>query len=239
MVQSVINNEYAIDIAELRYGYSGKTGSTLLYLPKWQVAQGEQVFVEGPSGCGKSTLLNLLTGVLSPDAGQICLLGQNLTSLKTRQRDRFRARHIGIVFQQFNLMPYLSVDDNIRLAAHFGSAPSEFLDDKISTLFKHLQLPQRLLQQRADQLSVGQQQRVAIARALVNSPELLVVDEPTSALDDSASQAFMELLLAQSRDNNSTLIFVSHDKRLAHGFDQLVNLPDLNKVVSEGVLDAD
>lgn len=223
----------AIEVKELRFSYAGAAGQPVLEIPDWEVKRGQQFFLQGPSGCGKSTLLNLLTGVLVPDAGTIHLLGRSLKHLSSRQRDQFRARHVGVVFQQFNLIPYLSILDNIRLAAHFGGRLKVRLDERIETLFESLYLPSALLSQRADRLSVGQQQRVAIVRAMINEPELLIVDEPTSALDAEASEAFMRLLLSVSRNNNSTLIFVSHDQSLAQYFDGSLCLKSLNRAVEE------
>jgi len=224
-----------IEINDLSFAYPGRTQQPVLQIPQWQVMAGQQLFLHGPSGCGKSTLLNLLTGILCPGSGRIRLLNENFSGLSGRQRDRFLARHIGVVFQQFNLIPYLSVAENIQLAVHFSSIQRSFGDSKIATLIEQLQLPKSLLAQRADSLSVGQQQRVAIARALINEPEILVVDEPTSALDADACEAFMALLLAVSRSNNSTLLFVSHDFRLAQHFDETVSLASLNTVANNAV----
>lgn len=233
MVQSAVKArpEKMIELQDVRFGYSSNQ-PPVLDIAHWQVSAGQQLFLHGPSGCGKTTLLNLLTGMLKPSSGSIRLLNETMTSLSGHQRDRFRARHIGVVFQQFNLIPYLSVADNIRLAAHFGKRHNKLVDSQIADLLEQLQMHAALLRQRADSLSVGQQQRVAIARALVNEPEILVVDEPTSALDSAASEAFMKLLLAVSRGNNSTLLFVSHDHRLATDFDATVNLTELNRVNS-------
>lgn len=230
MVQSAIKTqpEIMIELRDVRFAYS-RSQPPVLDIAHWQVNAGQQLFLHGPSGCGKTTLLNLLTGMLTPNSGTIELLNENLTNLAGYQRDRFRAHHIGVVFQQFNLIPYLSVADNIRLAAHFGQQQRKPADSDIAGLLQQLQMPKTLLTQRADSLSVGQQQRVAIARALINQPEILVVDEPTSALDSAASEAFMTLLLSMSRANNSTLLFVSHDHRLATGFDASVSLMQLNR----------
>lgn len=221
----------AIEITDLRFSYAGANDNPVLDICAWTVHRGQQLFLQGPSGCGKSTLLNLLAGVLMPDRGDIRLLGHSLTGLSSRQRDQFRARHIGVVFQQFNLIPYLCVIDNIRLAAHFANRPCALLYERIQTLFERLQLSITLLSRRADMLSVGQQQRVAIVRALINTPEILIVDEPTSALDADASDAFMALLLELSRDNSSTLVFVSHDKSLAQYFDENLCLQNINSRV--------
>jgi len=243
LVQSEVSAqpELIVEMKDVHFSYLGakprRNVRPVLHIPHWQVAAGQQLFIQGPSGCGKTTLLNLLTGMLTPDSGSICLLNENLATMSGHQRDRFRARHIGVVFQQFNLISYLSVADNIRLAAHFGEpqqkGQGKLADSKIAALLDQLHMPASLLTQRADSLSVGQQQRVAIARALINEPEILVVDEPTSALDSAASDAFMTLLLDVSRSNNSTLLFVSHDQRLAANFDKSVCLPELNRAATD------
>lgn len=235
MVQSnaMTQPEIVLELEDVCFSYTNC--QPVISISDWQVRAGQQLFLHGPSGCGKTTLLNLLTGMLMPSHGSIRLLNETLTSLRGSQRDRFRAHHIGVVFQQFNLISYLSVADNIRLAAHFGKRRSKNIDQDTASLLEQLQMPTRLLKQRADSLSVGQQQRVAIARALINHPEILVVDEPTSALDEAASEAFMKLLLSLSRANNSTLLFVSHDHRLAADFDEMVSLPELNRANSHAV----
>lgn len=173
-------------------------------------------------------MLNLLAGILTTAQGSIEILGQNLSALSTRQRDRFRARRIGIVFQQFNLIPYLNVFDNVRLAAYFGNKENTKIEQKTLQLFAALGLDRSILNKQTNALSVGQQQRVAIARALINSPEILIADEPTSALDNDARAAFMQLLTNVCRNQRSTLIFVSHDTSLAQHFQRIVDLTTLN-----------
>ncbi|SEN04719.1 ABC transporter ATP-binding protein [Nitrosomonas marina] len=219
----------AIKIKNLCFSYPGISQTFWLEIPEWRIAQGERIFLKGASGSGKSTLLNLLSGILVATHGTIEILGQDLCVLSARQRDRFRAAHIGIVFQQFNLVPYLSVYDNIRLAAYFGRKKQDDLDITIKQLFTVLNLDDALIMRKAGNLSVGQQQRVAIARALVNRPEILVVDEPTSALDNDLRDAFMDMLLEICRVHASTLIFVSHDATLTRFFDTIVNMSDINQ----------
>lgn len=218
----------AVKINSLRFSYPGKAHPAVLVIPEWRVAKGDRVFLKGPSGTGKSTLLNLLAGILVANEGTIEILGQNLGVLSARVRDRFRAAHIGIVFQQFNLIPYLSVLDNIRLAAYFGKKDMTSLDLTAKQLFDALGLDNALIAQKASDLSVGQQQRVAIARALVNAPEILIADEPTSALDSDTRDAFMQVLLEISKTQGNTLIFVSHDTALAPHFHHVVNLAEIN-----------
>ncbi|WP_394222415.1 ABC transporter ATP-binding protein [Alteromonas gracilis] len=232
---STINNnntpsqlKTAIEVSNLQFSYA-KESAPVIDIASWQVSQGEHVFLSGPSGSGKSTLLNLLCGTLTPTRGSIALLEQPFSSLSNRQRDKFRARNIGVVFQQFNLIPYLSVAQNINAAAYFASADTSKKDNdaKIHHLLDRLQLPSQVLHAKADALSIGQQQRVAIARALINDPQLLVVDEPTSALDTDARDSFMSLLKEVAAQ--STMIFVSHDKAMESYFDRHCSINDLNQ----------
>jgi len=216
----------AVTVEQLRFSYRG--GPAVLDIPHWSVPAGGRVFLRGPSGCGKSTLLNLLAGILVAPAGRLELLGQPLAALGGRRRDRFRARHVGVVFQQFNLIPYLSVLDNIRLAAHFGNSAGDVLG-RARELMAQLRLGENILSRRAAELSVGQQQRVAIARALINGPQLLLVDEPTSALDTEARDAFVQLLMRSCERERRTLIFVSHDSALAGHFPLVADMRELNR----------
>jgi len=215
--------QLAIDVNELTFSYS-KTQSPVLAIMQWQVHKNEHVFLSGPSGSGKSTLLNLLSGTLEPSSGSIALLDEPFSTLSQRQRDRFRSRHIGVVFQQFNLIPYLTVEQNIKAAAYFAKSKEDAtsLRQRIAHLLAQLKLPGTILHTKADALSIGQQQRVAIARALINSPQILIVDEPTSALDVAARDSFMSLLKDVAKD--STLIFVSHDPAMATYFDKHIDI---------------
>ncbi|MBX2808647.1 MAG: ATP-binding cassette domain-containing protein [Cellvibrionaceae bacterium] len=198
----------------------------LLRIPHWQLAAGERLFLYGRSGTGKSTLLSIVSGILRAQHGTVSVLGQNLGALSQRQRDKYRAVNMGIIFQQFNLLPYLSVIDNIRLSQTFSG--SEFSLERIHTLLTQLELPSTVFSQKAETLSVGQQQRVAVARALYHRPAIIIADEPTSALDAQTRDGFIELLLQQSRQYNSAVLFVSHDERLATHFDTRVDLQQLN-----------
>jgi putative ABC transport system ATP-binding protein len=219
-----------IDIPSLRFAWPRAPRDTLA-LEALHIAAGEAVFLHGPSGCGKSTLLGLLAGVLVPSAGEVRLLGQPWSALGGAARDRLRADHVGYIFQQFNLLPYLSVLDNVRLPTRFSARRAQRAVDaaaKARELLAQVGLPTDTWQRRADELSVGQQQRVAAARALIGTPELVIADEPTSALDAALRDGFMAVLLAQCRAAGSTLVFVSHDERLAAHFDRRLSLPDLN-----------
>jgi putative ABC transport system ATP-binding protein len=203
-----------------------------LDIAQFQVAADEQVFIHGESGSGKSTLLNLIAGVLTPQQGEIIALGQPLTALSAAARDRFRVDHIGLIFQQFNLIPYLSVLDNILLPCRFSRRRRERAGDPeqaAATLLRHLDLDAGLWQRPATQLSVGQQQRVAAARALIGRPEIVIADEPTSALDAARQTAFLDLLRRECAAVNAALLFVSHDLRLADGFGRRVEMGQINR----------
>jgi putative ABC transport system ATP-binding protein len=203
-----------------------------LAIDQLHIAAGAKVFVHGPSGCGKSTLLGLMAGVLLPRQGTVSLLGKSWSALKGGARDRRRADHVGVVFQQFNLLPYLSVLDNVLLPCRFSalraSRCAQGAQHAAHGLLERVGLPAALWGRRADALSVGQQQRVAAARALIGQPELVIADEPTSALDAALRDDFMQLLLGACAAGGSTLVFVSHDERLAAHFDERVSLPSLN-----------
>jgi putative ABC transport system ATP-binding protein len=220
-----------LDLNLTRYAWPGAQQDCLA-IDTLHVAAGRTVFLLGPSGCGKSTLLGLMAGVLLPRQGTVSLLGQSWAALKAGARDRRRADHVGVVFQQFNLLPYLSVLDNVLLPCRFSSLRASRCAQGPHSAAQHLLervgLPAALWPRRADALSVGQQQRVAAARALIGQPELVIADEPTSALDAALRDDFMQLLLSECAAAGSTLVFVSHDERLAAHFDERLSLPGLN-----------
>jgi putative ABC transport system ATP-binding protein len=222
-----------IDIEPLRFAWGPGAPDTLV-LGRLHVDAGQTVFLHGPSGCGKSSLLGLLAGVLAPHSGSVALLGQDWAALKAGQRDAFRADHVGVVFQQFNLLPYLSVLDNVTLPCRFSALrrsrcqASGGPEAAAQNWLERMALPAPLWGRRADALSVGQQQRVAAARALMGQPELILADEPTSALDAALRDDFMDTLLQAARDAGSTLVCVSHDPQQAARFDVQWALPELN-----------
>jgi putative ABC transport system ATP-binding protein len=224
-----------IQLSNLGFAWPGQP--ELLDIDAFTLQRGESLFLKGPSGSGKTTLLGLLGGVQKPDRGRIELLGQDLSQLSAGARDRFRVDHTGYVFQQFNLLPFLSVRENVELPCHFSKLRTSravqrhgSVAEATRALLAHLGLQQaELLQRRAGELSIGQQQRVAAARALIGQPELVIADEPTSALDADAREAFLELLFAECRAAGSSLLFVSHDQSLAHLFDRSLSLAELNK----------
>lgn len=220
----------SVILNNLRFSYPGADTATL-EIDHWQVDSGDAVFLQGQSGAGKSTLLNLISGVLSGATGEISVLGQRLDAMSGSQRDRFRANHIGYVFQQFNLVPYLDALDNIRLANRFSSRQQspERPVSEIQALLGDLQLSEADWSKPASRLSIGQQQRVAIARALVNQPEVLIADEPTSSLDQENRDNFMQVLMERVGRDRITLIFVSHDRTLEHHFKRVERLSDINR----------
>ncbi|HEY0818875.1 MAG TPA: ATP-binding cassette domain-containing protein [Rhizobacter sp.] len=227
-----------IELQDLRFRWPGATADTVA-IDALRIEAGRSVFLHGPSGCGKSTLLGLLAGVLLPQRGQVSLLGTEWAALSSARRDAFRAHHVGYVFQQFNLLPYLNVLDNVLLPCRFSAerraraaAAAGTADLAARRLLDQVGIGQPLWTRAASLLSVGQQQRVAAARALIGSPELLIADEPTSALDAALRDGFMDLLLAQCRATGSTLVFVSHDERLAAHFDERVSLPAINRAAA-------
>ena len=209
----------------------------ILDISSLKVQRGHHLFIQGESGCGKTTLLNLLSGINQPDSGKVSMLEQSLNDMSSLQRDRFRADHLGVIFQQFNLLPYLSVIENTLLPFHFSARRRDKVNDmeaSARTLLKELEISEKLFEKKVLDLSVGQQQRIAVARALVGNPELVIADEPTSALDTRNRDAFIRLLFELSTEHGSTLIFVSHDDQLSRHFDQHVNLTTLNRAYAGG-----
>ncbi len=225
----------ALTLDGVRFRWPRSSGDTL-DIERLHLQRGERVLLRGDSGCGKSTLLSLAAGVLVPQAGQVCLLGRDWRVLSAGRRDRGRADHIGYIFQQFNLLPYLSVLDNVMLPCRFSRArgdraggTSERWRSEAQGLLTALQLDPSLWREPASELSVGQQQRVAAARALIGYPELVIADEPTSALDEARRDAFMALLVRVCSEAGSALLFVSHDARLAVHFERVIDLPAINR----------
>jgi len=223
-----------IELNDLGFAWPGQ--AELLDIPAFTLQRGESLFLKGPSGSGKTTLLGLLGGVQKPGRGSLKLLGQELAKLSYGARDRFRVDHTGYIFQQFNLLPFLSVRENVELPCRFSRSRAQraserhgSVDAAAAQLLEHLGLKAELLERRADSLSIGQQQRVAAARALIGQPELVIADEPTSALDHDAREAFLQLLFAECRAAGASLLFVSHDQSLAPLFDRSVSLAELNR----------
>jgi putative ABC transport system ATP-binding protein len=223
----------AIKLHNLNYTFQGSS-LPVLSIPAWQVARNERVFLQGESGSGKSTLLGLLAGLQLPTLGEVEILGARMSALGVGKRDRFRAKHLGVVFQQFNLIPYLSALENVLLAAQFGTSDRRGARQRAIELLESVNLPSSLHDRKAAALSIGQQQRVAIVRALINEPSLLLVDEPTSALDHNNRDAFLALLFDMLADMDCAMVFVSHDPTIGRLFDKHVRLAELNQVGGQG-----
>ncbi len=224
-----------IEIHELRYAWPGAPTDTV-HIPALNIPAGQRALLQGPSGCGKSTLLSLIAGVLPPRSGQLMVLDTHWSQLSGGQRDQFRADHIGLIFQQFNLLGYLSAIDNVCLPCTFSQvrrqracAQHGTIRAQAQELLSHMKIAPELWQRPAGQLSVGQQQRVAAARALMGRPPLIIADEPTSALDSAHREDFMTLLMAACAcPPEPTVLMVSHDDRLAARFDRQLQWQALN-----------
>lgn len=219
---------FAIEINALGFSYPGAQRS--FEISDLKMTAGESVFLYGPSGSGKTTLLSLITGILLPHTGDVRLLGESFSRMGSSQRDRFRADHVGYIFQQFNLIPYLSALENIRLPVELSTVRRQrlrhSLEDEAKMLAARLGISDSLHLSPL-KLSVGQQQRVAVARALLGRPEIIIADEPTSALDEDRQSEFVQLLVDQSRDSGATVVFVSHNRSLERHFSRSASLSEL------------
>ena len=229
-----MSTETVLDVESVKFGYT--QDHEILHISKLLIARGESVFLRGPSGSGKSTLLGLIGGVLKPWDGQISICGMNTTEISAGRRDKLRADHLGIIFQQLNLLPYLDIIQNVTLPCRFSAARAQRAARETGSIKKtalklvtELGIGSDLVSRNVGQLSIGQQQRVAVARALIGGPDLIIADEPTSALDTENRDRFIELLDVQRKQFNCSLLFVSHDLSLAQHFDKALDLDDLNE----------
>lgn len=207
-----------------------------LTVPQFRLERGESVLLLGESGSGKSTLLSLVCGIVAAQSGRVAVGGTDIAGLRAGARDRFRAERIGVIFQQFNLLPYARVADNILLPLRFAPERRSRAGDaepEAARLCRALGLPPDILGAVSGRLSVGQQQRVAVARALIGQPPLVVADEPTSALDAATQDSFLGLLFDQTAEAGSSLLMVSHDERLGARFDRVVRLSEIVSVLGE------
>lgn len=204
---------------------SGGGTLTVLDVPKFNIDKGEQVALIGQSGGGKTTLLHLIAGLLVPDSGSINIGGHETTKLSEQGRDRFRAGAIGYVFQTFNLLPAFSAIENVKLGMTFGRN-REF--SRAEELLGRVGLSDRA-GYRPGQLSVGQQQRVAIARSLAGRPRILLADEPTANVDPASAESVLELIRTTCREENVSLLMVTHDMGVASKFDRIERLDEINR----------
>ncbi len=223
------NTAPILQLDNVHFRWAG-AGAFDLRVSDLSLDRSETVLLLGESGSGKSTLLSLICGTVSANSGRIAVNGTDIASLSAAQRDPFRAENIGLIFQQFNLLPFATVADNILLPLQFAPERRKRAGDahsEAARLCHDLGLPADVMTARAGTLSVGQQQRVAAARALIGAPPLIIADEPTSALDAATQGAFLDLLFAQTRAHDTTLLMVSHDARLADQFDRTLSMADI------------
>jgi putative ABC transport system ATP-binding protein len=224
--------DHTVDIENLNFAY--RASKTVLRIAELKIAKGEKIFLHGPSGSGKTTLLGIFAGVLKAEQGQVKILGRDLIRMSGPARDALRGSHIGYIFQMFNLIPYLNVLENISLPCRINRerrlrVVGASLEDEARALAERLGIGQ-IVGESVTDLSVGQQQRVAAARALLGAPELIIADEPTSALDEDHRENFLNLLFTHCGEIGSTLVFVSHDRRMMPLFDRAVSLSEINRV---------
>jgi len=222
-----------ISLNNLSFSYQGYD-KEVLSISNLTVEKGNHIFIQGASGSGKTTLLNLMTGINVPNKGDINILDNNLALINQLKRDQFRADHIGVIFQQFNLLPYLSLLENVKLPCWFSKKRKQKagnLDETARDLLSELKISEKLHHKPVNTLSTGQQQRVAVARALIGKPEIIIADEPTSALDAGNRDSFLTLLFSEAEQQDSTIIFVSHDLGIAEHFPVVVQLSEINKAV--------
>jgi len=200
-------------------------------IPTWSVGNGEQIAIYGPSGSGKSTLLHVLSGVTTATQGSVLVCETDLTRLSEAERDRFRARHIGYVFQNLNLLTGYTAYENVLMGATF--APGKVDRAFAQSLLHTVGLANRM-QHLPGQMSLGEQQRVAIARALVKRPALVLADEPTGSLDAKNTAQIVRLLRTACAAQGSALILVTHEQSVLAEFDQCVSYAELNRAWSDG-----
>jgi putative ABC transport system ATP-binding protein len=226
-----------IDLEDVRFAWPGHNAFAL-QIAHFAVERGQKLLLVGPSGSGKSTLLSLISGIVVPNRGHVRVVDTDLGALGSAARDAFRAAHLGIIFQMFNLVPYLSVLDNVLLPISFAPtrraralANGGTVESEARRLLEHLGLDaEQIASQPAATLSVGQQQRAAAARALIGTPEIVIADEPTSALDRDRQEDFLNLLFGEVSRVGATLVMVSHDESLAPQFDTVVAVDEIARI---------
>jgi putative ABC transport system ATP-binding protein len=222
----------AIHLQNVVFGYDRR--NPVLHVDELVVKAGKRVFLYGPSGSGKTTLLGLITGILQPQSGSCKVLGQEMTRLSMSARDQLRGSEIGYIFQSLNLIPYLTVQQNVALpcqihARRRKNIVASSVHEEVVRLIQRLELDPHL-DRGVKKLSAGQQQRVAIARAIIGKPSLVIADEPTSSLDTDRQQAFLELLFEVCDEAKATLVFVSHDRSIMARFDERIALSEVSRV---------
>ena len=229
------NNIAAVQLSDIDFRWGSARNDFRIQVKDFQLEKSESVILVSPSGGGKSTLLSLISGIVRPKNGIIKILGKDLCKMSNSERDSFRADNIGIIFQQFNLLPYLSALDNVLLPLEFsllkknisGKTKAKY-NTEAKRLLNSLSItPDTLGKQKAVTLSIGQQQRVAAARAFIGSPKLIIADEPTSSLDEESQDEFLKQLFAEKTKTSASLLMVSHNPRIEKWFDRLVELENI------------
>jgi len=228
-------SDFAIALDGVAFHYPGVEGFGI-EIPRFRAAHGASVAVVGPSGSGKTTLLGLLAGTLRPSSGCIRVHDTELTALDDGSLRRYRIRNIGQVFQAFELLPYLSVLENVMLPhfIHPGREARRQARERALEVLQEVGLA-RKAGAHPDQLSQGERQRVAVCRAMINRPALLLADEPTGNLDQHNKQIVVDLLLEQAKRHGSTLVMVTHDQALLRSFSAVVDIDAIRAPADEGV----
>lgn len=220
-----------IKIKDLEYKALNNSNFSLK-IRNFKLNKSESLLIYGDSGAGKSTFLNLISGALNFNKGEINILGTAVSKISSSQKDIIRGDHFGIVFQTFNLLPYLTVKNNILLGKAYSKKKElKSNNEDVKALMDKLALNyEELIDRKAYELSIGQQQRVAVARALIGKPEIILADEPTSALDSNSQKEFINLLFKSLDDNEQGLIMVSHDNKLSKKFKTVKNINEICEI---------
>jgi len=227
-----MSTEPVLRLEAVKKAYDAPEGGRVevLDVERFEVARGEQVALRGSSGSGKTTLLHIIAGIVKPDAGAVHVAGTDVARLGEAQRDHWRAKHVGYIYQSFHLLQGFSALENIALAMKFGGRVDLA---RAKNLLEQVGLGARL-NYKPRQLSIGQQQRVAVARALANTPALVLADEPTGNLDREHADAALELILSLCKASGAALLVVSHDERVVARFPRVVDLATLNRRAAAG-----
>ena len=218
----------SLELRNVTKSYREPGGGRLpvLNVSEFKLASGEQAVLVGSSGGGKTTLLNIIAGITAADGGEVLVGGTDIVKLPEAARDRFRAERIGFVFQTFNLLPAFTALENVLLGMSFGGKRAD--RSRAIKLLERVGLGHRL-HHKPSQLSVGEQQRTSVARAMANTPRLLLADEPTANVDAANQQTILELIRDSCRENNVSLLLVTHAPEVASQFDRVEKLADFNR----------